>query len=99
MADAEGAAAARLQWLPAAAPIDVAPGQTLLQAALAAGVATRSSCRNGTCRECRVRLLQGRVRYTIDWPGLSPDEKADGWVLPCVALADSALLTLAPLDR
>ena len=30
-------------------------------------------------------LADGEVRYAIDWPGLSPEEKAEGCVLPCVA--------------
>jgi hypothetical protein len=25
------------------------------------------------------------VTYTVAWPGLSAEEKAEGWVLPCVA--------------
>ena len=44
-----------------------------------------SSCRNGTCRTCIGRLERGAVRYEIDWPGLSAEEKAEGYVLPCVA--------------
>ena len=44
-----------------------------------------SSCRNGTCRTCIGRLVSGSVRYTIDWPGLSAEEKQAGCVLPCVA--------------
>ena len=44
-----------------------------------------SSCRNGTCRTCIGQLAQGQVRYEIDWPGLSAEEKAQGYVLPCVA--------------
>ena len=35
-----------------------------------------------------VRVAQigaSSVRYEIDWPGLSEDEKAEGCVLPCVA--------------
>ena len=44
-----------------------------------------SSCRNGTCRTCIGRLLRGEVRYEIDWPGLSAEEKAEGYLLPCVA--------------
>ncbi len=43
------------------------------------------SCRNGTCRTCIARLLQGQVRYEIPWPGLSPEEKDEGYCLPCVA--------------
>jgi hypothetical protein len=30
-------------------------------------------------------LVQGEVRYEMAWPGLSPEEKAEGCVLPCVA--------------
>ena len=59
---------------------------TLLQAAEQAGVWLRdSSCRNGTCRTCLCRLVSGQVVYRIDWPGLSLDEKRDGFILPCVA--------------
>lgn len=76
--------------------LDVAEGQTLLEAALAAGIRLRSSCRNGTCRECIAQLTEGRVRYRIEWPGLSPDEKAEGFTLPCVALAETDVVLLQP---
>ena len=64
---------------------DCEPGRTLLQSAEAAGLELPSSCRNGTCRSCLCRLLEGRIRYRIDWPGVSAEEKAEGWILPCVA--------------
>ena len=44
-----------------------------------------SSSRNGTRRTCIGHLAQGQVRYAIDWPGLTPEEIAEGCVLPCVA--------------
>jgi len=60
--------------------------QTLLLAALAAGIALPHSCRNGTCRACLRPLHAGEVTYRIEWPGLLPEERASGaWVLPCVA--------------
>jgi ferredoxin len=70
-------------------------GDTLLLAAEAAGIALPSSCRNGTCRTCLCRLDTGSVRYLVEWPGLSADEKRDGYVLPCVAapLSDLVLRT------
>jgi ferredoxin len=64
---------------------DTEAGRTLLQSAEAAGIELPSSCRNGTCRTCLCRLLDGEVRYRIEWPGLSREEKAEGWILPCVA--------------
>lgn len=75
------------------------PGQTLLAAALATGVHLPSSCRNGTCRECRCRVLQGRAVHTIAWPGLSAEEKREGWILPCVAMAETALVLDQPRAR
>ena len=60
-------------------------GQTLLRSAEAAGIAMPSSCRNGTCRTCLRPLQAGGVHYRIPWPGLLPEEKTGGWVLPCVA--------------
>lgn len=69
-----------------------AAGQTLLEAARAAGIALPSSCRNGTCRTCMCFLLDGTVEYQIAWPGLSREEKAEGYILPCVASAGSDLV-------
>ena len=72
-----------------------AADQPVLLAALAAGHALPSSCRNGTCRTCICRLHSGSVRYKIEWPGLSAEEKAEGLFLPCVAYPQSDLLISA----
>ncbi len=72
-------------------------GMTLLEAARAGGIELRSSCRNGTCRACMARLLEGSVRYVVEWPGLLAEEKAEGWVLPCVAVPTSDLVLVQPL--
>jgi ferredoxin len=66
--------------------VRVAPGQSLVEAARAAGVRLRSSCRNGTCRACLCRLVSGEVVWRVEWPGLTAEERAAGWILPCVAL-------------
>lgn len=76
--------------------VPVAPGQTLLLAMLAQGVDWPRSCRNGTCRSCLGRLSEGRVRHTVEWPGLSAEEKAEGCVLPCVAVPLEAVTLLPP---
>lgn len=78
---------------------DAEPGETLLAAARRQGVLLPSSCRNGSCRECRCRVEQGRVRHTIAWPGLSAEEKQQGWVPPCVAEAESDVALDAPRAR
>ena len=72
------------------------PSLTVLEAAAAAQVRLPRSCRNGTCRTCLCKLVSGRVRYRIAWPGVSGEEKADGWILPCVASADTDLVIESP---
>lgn len=69
---------------------------SLLEAAAAAQVRLPRSCRNGTCRTCMCRLISGSVSYRIEWPGLSREEKAEGWILPCVALAETDVVLLVP---
>jgi ferredoxin len=71
----------------------------LLEAARNAGVILPSSCRNGTCRTCLCQLRSGQIRYRIEWPGVSPEEKNEGWILPCVAFAESSLTLMAPAAR
>jgi ferredoxin len=75
---------------------DAVASQTVLQAAEQAGVRLPSSCRNGTCRTCICLATSGTVRYSIDWPGLSLDEKREGYILPCVAIPTSDLVIEAP---
>lgn len=67
----------------------------VLIAAEQAGLYMESSCRNGTCRSCLCQLREGRVAYRIEWPGLSAEEKADNYILPCIAYAQSDLVIKA----
>jgi ferredoxin len=78
-----------IQLHPCGTTLSAQPTQTLWQALQAAGVDWPVSCRNGTCRTCIGVLVAGQVRYTVEWPGLTPEEKTQGFVLPCVACAHS----------
>ena len=46
-----------------------------------------------------VLAAAGKIRYTVDWPGISPDERLDGYILPCVAVAESDLTLQARAVR
>ena len=71
---------------------DVAPDQSLLDAALAASLNLPHSCKGGNCGSCRARLLQGEIYYPNGPPlGLSEAEAAEGFVLMCQARARSDL--------
>ena len=95
-ADSGNATSHQLTVLPNGWQVPAAPHHSLLQAARAAGVSLPSACRNGSCRACLCRLVSGSIHYQIDWPGLLADEKADGWILPCVASATSHVVIEAP---
>jgi len=75
----------RVTLLPGGETFPAAADQTLLLAGLAAGITLPWSCRTGTCRTCISRLVEGRIEYRVEWPGLSYEEKAEGFILPCVA--------------
>ena len=84
---------------PSGLQFDADPTSSLLQAAERAGIRLPSSCRNGTCRTCLCKLVSGQIRYAIEWPGVSADEKKEGLILPCVAYPMSSLVLDAPAAR
>lgn len=59
-------------------------GQTLLQAAVAAGVDPPYSCEEGYCSSCQAKLVSGEIKMAVN-DCLSDDEIADGCVLACQA--------------
>ncbi|AGK51679.1 MULTISPECIES: 2Fe-2S iron-sulfur cluster-binding protein [Burkholderia] len=89
----------RSHWVrvePLGTGFDAPESLSLLEAAGFAGVSLPRSCRNGTCRTCLCRLREGSVAYRIEWPGVSAEEKAEGYILPCVAIAQSDLVIEVP---
>ncbi len=58
------------------------PGVTVLKAATAAGIATRSACEQGLCGTCKSDLLAGSVDMKHSG-GIRPKEIAAGKFLPC----------------
>ena len=80
------------QVAPDGQQFDAWTNQPLLTSLELGGINWPSSCRNGTCRTCIGLLTQGQVRYNIGWPGLSAEEKAEGYILPCIAFPCSDLV-------
>ena len=67
--------------------------QSVLDAALAAGLNLPHSCKSGNCTACRARLLAGQVDYPFGKPlGLSDADCADGFILMCQARARSDIV-------
>ena len=70
-------------------PIPIAPGQDVLSALLAAGVAAPHSCRSGICQTCLGRA-EGKIPEKAQL-GLSEAQKEQGCFLPCVCVPEEPL--------
>ena len=68
-------------------PVSVEPGQTILEAALAQGVAYPHGCRSGNCGACKSRCYAGELELApySDY-ALSGAERASGLILACRAV-------------
>ena len=43
------------------------------------------SCRSGGCGSCKVKKLEGEIRYEGDADGLDPNDEEEGYILTCIA--------------
>lgn len=66
--------------------------ESILDSGLRAGLNLDYHCANGSCGECRARLLSGRVRATCfsDFH-FGEQERADGWFLACCSTPETDL--------
>lgn len=80
--------------------VEVAAGQTLLDAALRAGVYIPHACLHGLCGTCKVQVVEGEVDLGEASPfALMDFERDEGKCLACVATATSDLVIEAEVDE
>jgi uncharacterized 2Fe-2S/4Fe-4S cluster protein (DUF4445 family) len=93
-----GAERVRLRFVPDGADVRVPSGTPIFDAASWNGIAIDSTCGgHGTCKKCKVRVLEGDVPVNpIDPRAFSPTELRDGWRLACRAPAASDLVVEVP---
>jgi len=77
--------------------VPIAAGETVLDAALRAGLDLPWSCHAGMCSTCRARVTEGAVRMDANF-SLEPWELAAGYVLTCQAHPTTPTL-LADYDQ
>lgn len=87
-----------LRFEPAGTAVRVPPGVSVFDAASWNGIAVDSTCGgHGTCKKCRVRILEGSVAVTsLDVRAFEPAELKGGWRLACRAEAHDDLVVDVP---
>lgn len=63
--------------------------ETMLDAALRAGVVLEHSCKTGRCGACKTSLVSGASVLVGSEAGLTLAERESGWILSCVRVATS----------
>jgi CDP-4-dehydro-6-deoxyglucose reductase len=85
--------ALRVALRPSGREFTAEPGETVLAAALRAGIGLPYGCRSGTCGTCKVTLVSGQVDQGAHAErALSADEQACGKALVCCCTAATDLV-------
>lgn len=82
-AETPKAASFQVNFIKSGKSISTAGDATLLELAEANGVEIEYACRSGVCGTCKSKLNKGKVEMSEN--ELSDEEKADGYIYPCVA--------------
>ena len=77
---------------PFGATVTVGVRETILQAALRAGLAYPYECQTGACSTCKTQLIEGNIKALTDFAYiLEMEEMQTGTILACQSLAKSDL--------
>jgi uncharacterized 2Fe-2S/4Fe-4S cluster protein (DUF4445 family) len=87
-----------VQFLPYNVTVTVEDNETLIRAAMDAGVHINASCGGGgVCGKCRVLLEKGSVEGGIS-EHLSEEDQAEGYRLACLSTVASDLVVRVPVE-
>jgi uncharacterized 2Fe-2S/4Fe-4S cluster protein (DUF4445 family) len=94
----DGTGRVQLSFSPSGRDVRVPPGVTVFDAASWNGIAIDSTCGgHGTCKKCKVQVLDGRVPISrLDMRSFSEEQLRSGWRLACIAQATQDLRIEVP---
>lgn len=73
--------------LSSGAKFEAVPSASILDAAAGSNIFLPYSCKTGRCSTCKCKVGAGETEALQEEVGLSPAEKAEGWILSCVRTA------------
>ena len=83
----------KISLSPSGEIFDAKPSETILEAAIRAGINIPFGCQNGSCGACKSKIISGNVFLEgYQTSALNNSEVADGWTLCCKALATEDLV-------
>ena len=83
----------KITLLPQQKEFSIEEGQTILDAALEAGINYPNRCHVGACAMCICKKLEGEIEYDLELL-LTDKEQQEGWVFARHATAKSDLVLL-----
>ena len=92
----------KISLSPSGEIFDAKPSETILEAAIRAGITIPFGCQNGSCGSCKSKIISGNVFLEgYQTSALNNSEVADGWTLCCKALAteDLVIETRTQIDK
>ena len=94
----DGTGRVRLRFEPSDREVRVPPGVSVFDAASWNGIAIDSTCGgHGTCKKCKVQILQGSVPVQrLDQRSFTAEQLGLGWRLACLAQATADLVVDVP---
>lgn len=69
--------------------LEAAEGESVLEAAEAAGIGLPFGCRTGACGTCTALLLEGEMTHRRPPRALKDRHLANGYVLTCIAVPET----------
>jgi CDP-4-dehydro-6-deoxyglucose reductase len=83
----------KISLSPSGEIFDAKPSETILEAAIRAGITIPFGCQNGSCGSCKSKIISGNVFLEgYQTSALNNSEVVDGWTLCCRALATEDLV-------
>lgn len=90
---AQSAPAHPITVQPSGRSFEAQPGETILGAAIRAGVGLPYGCKDGACGSCKCKKIEGTVVHgEHQAKALSAEEEATGWVLTCCGVAQTPVV-------